>query len=274
MRSGIYVIRNLVNGKRYIGSSVDIFARWRQHRHALKRGTHHSSHLQNAWRKYGSEAFRFEVLFYCRKPQLEEQEGVLLRAQPSPEYNFGHDASAPWRDKRHTPETCAKLGEISRRRQSLYSPERKAEISKNQSLASLGKPKNREHAANIGRGHWRSVDAVHIVTGEVRQYRSLTASVSDGFSVAHISACCKGKRSSHRGWRWKYSDSDIFGEYRPRGTHNPRRKPFQDQHGRVYQTQAEAASIVGVDRSSISDVLMGERSEVKGFRFSYIGVNP
>ena len=29
--SGIYQIRNLVNGKRYVGSAVNLRARWRQH---------------------------------------------------------------------------------------------------------------------------------------------------------------------------------------------------------------------------------------------------
>jgi group I intron endonuclease len=61
-RCGIYQIRCIPTGKVYIGSAVDIPARWRRHRHALSRGAHHSVHLQRAWQKHGADQFAFEVL--------------------------------------------------------------------------------------------------------------------------------------------------------------------------------------------------------------------
>lgn len=61
-RSGIYAIRNLVTGKCYIGSAVDIGKRWREHKGGLAKGTHHSLKLQHAWSKYGGGVFCFEVL--------------------------------------------------------------------------------------------------------------------------------------------------------------------------------------------------------------------
>lgn len=59
---GIYAIRCTVNDKMYIGSAVDIFVRWYGHRFHLNRGTHHSRPLMSAWRKYGPEAFAWEIL--------------------------------------------------------------------------------------------------------------------------------------------------------------------------------------------------------------------
>ena len=44
---GIYCIENLVNHKKYIGQSKDIFKRWRQHRSELNTNIHYNSHLQN-----------------------------------------------------------------------------------------------------------------------------------------------------------------------------------------------------------------------------------
>jgi predicted GIY-YIG superfamily endonuclease len=59
---GIYKIENLVNGKVYIGSSQDINKRWKQHLYSLRKGQHHSYHLQKAWEKYGEENFKFEIV--------------------------------------------------------------------------------------------------------------------------------------------------------------------------------------------------------------------
>lgn len=59
---GIYSITNTINGKRYIGMSNNIKIRWRNHKTELKKNKHHSSKLQNAWNKYGKDAFKFEVL--------------------------------------------------------------------------------------------------------------------------------------------------------------------------------------------------------------------
>jgi group I intron endonuclease len=59
---GIYAIRNTVNGKIYVGSSVHIGRRRRDHMRQLKTSTHKNNRLQAAWIKYGAVAFEFEVL--------------------------------------------------------------------------------------------------------------------------------------------------------------------------------------------------------------------
>lgn len=61
-KSGIYQIRNTVNGKVYVGSAIKILKRWREHKTSLRKGVHHSKHLQKAWVKYGEECFVFEVI--------------------------------------------------------------------------------------------------------------------------------------------------------------------------------------------------------------------
>ena len=60
--SGVYQIRCIPTGKIYIGSAVDLRARWEHHRQSLRRGDHSNIHLQNAWDKYGKANFEFSVL--------------------------------------------------------------------------------------------------------------------------------------------------------------------------------------------------------------------
>jgi group I intron endonuclease len=60
--AAIYAIRNKVDGKIYIGSSVRPAKRWNAHRSDLRKGRHHALRLQRAWDKYGEGCFSFEIL--------------------------------------------------------------------------------------------------------------------------------------------------------------------------------------------------------------------
>ena len=57
--SGVYFIRNNVNGKVYVGSSIDIYRRWTTHKRELACGRHHSIKLQNSFVKHGQESFSY-----------------------------------------------------------------------------------------------------------------------------------------------------------------------------------------------------------------------
>jgi group I intron endonuclease len=60
--AGIYYIRNLINNRVYIGSSVDIIQRWIDHKKALRHNKHENQYLQNAWNKYGEQNFSFNII--------------------------------------------------------------------------------------------------------------------------------------------------------------------------------------------------------------------
>ena len=61
-KSGIYKIQNVVNGKMYVGSAVDIGKRIGQHLRSLRKDYHINPKLQHAWNKYGAASFTFSVL--------------------------------------------------------------------------------------------------------------------------------------------------------------------------------------------------------------------
>ena len=68
---GIYKITNKLNGKVYIGQSINIKQRWKQHR---TNATVRKENLYLAFQKYGLENFSFEVLETCQEKELDEKE--------------------------------------------------------------------------------------------------------------------------------------------------------------------------------------------------------
>ncbi len=96
--SGIYQITNTANGHSYVGSSKDVWNRWRRHKHDLRHRSHHSVYFQRAVDKYGLACFRLDLIETV--PPVDEQ--LLMREQEhidliKPEYNMSKDA------RRNTP---------------------------------------------------------------------------------------------------------------------------------------------------------------------------
>lgn len=73
--TGIYKITNTINQMTYVGQSVDLKARWRQH---IKRGIGAETPLKNklypAMEEFGVWNFTFEVVEICKKEELNERE--------------------------------------------------------------------------------------------------------------------------------------------------------------------------------------------------------
>lgn len=91
---GVYEIVNIVNGKRYVGSSVNIKKRWQTHKSALHKNCHGNEHLQNAYNKYGKKSFKYKVLVYTEPEEALRLENLLLKSDKY-EYNIAEDAIAP-----------------------------------------------------------------------------------------------------------------------------------------------------------------------------------
>lgn len=68
--TGIYQIVNLNNGKRYIGSAVNLKKRKNDHFNSLIRKKHYNNYLQRGYNKHGKEKFKFGILLYCSKKDL------------------------------------------------------------------------------------------------------------------------------------------------------------------------------------------------------------
>ena len=89
---GIYKIVNKINGKFYLGSSVNFKKRKEKHLRDLKKNTHHSILLQRAYNKYGIENFEFEFIEECENI-LEREQELLDLIDFSKSYNVSRFSS-------------------------------------------------------------------------------------------------------------------------------------------------------------------------------------
>ena len=83
---GIYVITNDVNGRQYVGQSVNIVKRIKQHfsgRDPIA--------IDLAIKKYGSEHFFWEIIEECSVDQLDERESYWISALDT--YNNGYNCT-------------------------------------------------------------------------------------------------------------------------------------------------------------------------------------
>jgi len=214
--SGIYGILNTVNGKWYIGQSVDVRKRWRSHRRELSMGIHPNAHLQSAFSHYGECAFSFEILEECAVADLNDREIVWIKEKGS--YHNGYNLttggdgtcgllvsdetrkkmSAAHRGQKHSEQT------IRRIRAGHLNSETSAAHMKRLREMKCSRPatdKEREHLLRLSKKQCKQV--LCIDTGVV--YESAhEAAHAIGSYQSNISACCRGKTETHRGYRWRY----------------------------------------------------------------------
>lgn len=150
---GIYRIRNIVNDKRYVGSTNDFLRHWNDYKCSLQKGKFHNAYLQRAWNKYGGENFVFEieekvegdteVLLICEQVYLDEgfEQGIL--------YNIAKKAECPpnHKDKKFSKEHCTNISKALMGHE--FTDESRAKMSK----AHIGQKHSKETRAKMSRAH-------------------------------------------------------------------------------------------------------------------------
>lgn len=73
-RSGIYAIQCIDNDSWYVGQSVDMEKRWKEHLSELRKGIHRNGRLQNNYNKHGEQSLVFHNIESCEIKLLTQRE--------------------------------------------------------------------------------------------------------------------------------------------------------------------------------------------------------
>ena len=146
MASAIYAIVNKTTHDMYVGSAVAVNRRWAAHMCNLRKGSHHCAHLQNAYRKYGPDAFDWEIIQF-----VDNKEDLIRREQ------FWIDFFRPSYNKRKIADSCLGVKRSAKARENM----RNAQLGRKQSPETIakraaalrGKPRSPEVRAKISASH-------------------------------------------------------------------------------------------------------------------------
>lgn len=142
--TGIYAIKNMVNGMMYIGQSICVNKRIINHKSDLMHNRFHNDHLQKSYNKYGIDNFIFGVIEICNKEQLNERERYWISFFNSNKRNVGYNVEdGGSRNKSISKETRDKISKT------LKGFKISEETRKKLSIALRGMVKSEEWRKNI-----------------------------------------------------------------------------------------------------------------------------
>ena len=174
MESGIYIIRNIVDGKIYIGSAANLDRRLKMHIWLLRNKKHINRHLQQAWNKYREISFVAEIYLTCEKKDLIFNEQLVIDASiirygreniyniclvagstlgrkhsEATKIKIGITSKGRWTGRHHTEETKEKirLNNIGKNKGKVASIETRKRMSENRK----GKKFTEEHKFNLSK---------------------------------------------------------------------------------------------------------------------------
>lgn len=144
----IYKITNKINGKLYIGQTIqDPRIRWSQHKYKLNKNVHDNRYLQFAWNKYGCDMFVFEVIDRANTlTMLNEQETYYINLYKTTCNDFGYNLKDGGLNSKLSDETRFRIGNALRgKHHSVESKQKRALIRRKTSYPIVVDPNGNEH---------------------------------------------------------------------------------------------------------------------------------
>lgn len=185
---GIYQIRNIENGKLYIGQSTNIKHRFQQHIYDLTTNKHKNKSMQKDYND-NHNIFVFEVLKQCSKEELDTLEAEYVERYKTTNVIYGYNILSGGKKGIKLPiETIKKISIAQKGNKHMCGIKLTDEWKRNLSLS---------------QPHRRKVRCLE--TNEIF-YSIAEASRQKNINRPHISQCCTGVRKIAGGFHWEYAD--------------------------------------------------------------------
>lgn len=225
---GIYKIENLINGKIYIGKSVNIEKRFKTHiNDSFNKNKPSYNHLiHRAIRKYGVENFSFDVIEQCSEDELDQKEVYWIYTYnccvldgEDNGYNMtrgGEGGSSIDAYKLYELwDNGLSIGEIA---ETLHH-DRHAISARIKEYKNYTQDENKNRKYGLIAKSKHKAICQYDLNGEfVNEYESiLDASVKTGIGYRTICSNIQGNSNSAGGFQWRYKGAPPPGEYNVKG---------------------------------------------------------
>jgi len=223
---GIYKIINLKNNKFYIGSSNNLSKRISNHKRSLNKNKHHNVHLQNAFNKYGKDMFVFEIIEQCSIDVLIVREQWFID-NLKPYYNIRKIAenntgvvrseevrlkhSKMMTGRKHSEESKLKMSLSQKGKSKCYSEVYLKNLSNKMKSLKLAKGVKWTDKQKIARGILKSKPVIQYDLKGIfiKEYpRVKDVELLNNFNQDMVTQCCKNKKTSYKGFIWKYKNKE------------------------------------------------------------------
>lgn len=236
---GIYMIKNIVNNKVYIGQSIDIYRRWNNHKKELIKNIHRNNHLQGSWNKHGEENFIFKIIDECIKTFLDEKEIYWIQYYNSSNQKYGFNLDGGGSNNKETSsETKEKL-----------------------KLINLGNKNPMSH---------------EVVCLETRRIFSTIAEAEKYYNISKgiVSNCCRNKRKVGQDKHWMYvEDYKKLSETQIKEKLNVKPKKSNKiiniDTNEIFNTMKEASIKYHIQENGISKCCLKTQNTCGGYKWMY-----
>ncbi len=309
---GIYCIENIIDGKKYIGQSKNIYNRWYQHKLELNHNKHGNRYLQNAWNKYGENNFKFYIIEKCSEDELNEKEIYYINC-------FDSHAHFGKRNGYNLTTGGEGIGNLSEEERQVYREAQQSipiyqinfdgnivnkweygarEASKKLNIQQCSIWNCVNHKRKTYKNFiWVSVDEYNngfdknnylnqntqarkilqydMFGNLVKIWDSANSISQYGYDCSSIIKVCKQKYKTYKNYLWCYDNDNYINEDFINDLHKKDYIKVYDSNKTYlgsFTSQVEISEKINISKSMISSYLKGTLKYAKGFHFEYSSV--
>ena len=235
-KCGIYKIENKQTNEKYIGQSIHIQQRFKEH---IKGNKKPLSNIDRNIQKYGKDNFLFEIIEECSQEKLNEREIYWIAYFDSFRNGYnntpgGNDTSCAVKVNEKPVEQYTLDGKYITTYKSTCEASRQTGIEQSNIVYCCNNHPRYKHA---GCFQWKYVNDNKIIIPilvkihstkkrEIGQYNSnnklisifpsaMEAERQTQINHRHISECCNKQRKTAGGYHWKYIEAEDLRVFRP-----------------------------------------------------------